>query len=181
MISQFVADVIEKELNCQEFHEYLTDLLERTMCRMSLEIPQFAKIDSKTLYIALKSFFNQTLQNMHLFIHRCSVHCNSEMENLNELLVQYSSLANVRSYEILQVEKSHFIINLIKLSLKDLYFFRIEFQEKLDQFVTQSIRYFYEYSKLNLGHLKMSTITNSFPESIALYEILFEEKVLTQS
>lgn len=105
------------------------------MCRLSKELPDFAKIESRKLYMGLKTIYHTVILNVNLYVHRASVHSNSEMEALNELFVQNSSLANLRSYEILQVETSFKIIHLIHLSLGDLFFFRPEFLEIEDLFV----------------------------------------------
>ena len=38
------------------------------------------------------------MQNIHYFVHKSSMFCNDQMEELNDLLVKYGTLANLRTY-----------------------------------------------------------------------------------
>lgn len=68
------------------------------------------------------------MQNIHYFVHKASMFCNDQMEELNELLVKYGTLANLRTYQILQYEESVFIIEGVHKLLRNYYFYRLEIE-----------------------------------------------------
>ncbi|CAD8045865.1 unnamed protein product [Paramecium sonneborni] len=179
LIEQILIDLTQKCFVCEEFHQYITDKLEHCMVVLSMEMSDFARlINSEPFYWELKKYFNSIIQNVHLYINRTSLFCNTQMEYLNETLTKYHALANIRTYQILQQETSQYIIEQCHLSLQEMIFHRVEFEIFDKDLVKQVIRYFYEYSPLNLGLYEMSTLTKSFQEAIQMYYILDDEYFL---
>lgn len=102
-----MIDLTTKPFVCEEFHQYITDKLEHSMIVLSMEMNEFARvINNEIFYWELKKYFNSIIQNVHLYINRTSLFCNTQMEYLNETLTKYHTLANIRTYQILQIETS---------------------------------------------------------------------------
>ncbi|CAD8132294.1 unnamed protein product [Paramecium pentaurelia] len=73
LIESIVIDLTTKSFKCQEFHQYMTNLLEQTMSVLVIEMSDFAKVpNSNFLYWQLKKYFNSIIQNVHLYINRTS-------------------------------------------------------------------------------------------------------------
>jgi hypothetical protein len=104
---------------------------------------------------------------------------NAEMANLEKLLTVHHTLANVRTYCVLQSEVSQLIVDQIKETLaKDFFFLIPELQIFEDQLVLQSIRYFYSYSTIEIKEFTIPMNAENFKES---EQLLSEpDKKLTQ-
>ncbi|CAD8136110.1 unnamed protein product [Paramecium octaurelia] len=177
LIESIVLDLTTKPFECSEFHQYMTDKLEQTMSVLAVEMSDFVRVpNSNVLYMELKKYFNSIIQNIHLYINRTSLFCNTQMEFLNETLTKYHTLANVRTYQVLQTETSQYIITQCHVSLKEMLFYRIEFLIFEKDLVKSIIRHFYEYSKLNLGVYQMSTLTQTFQDAIHMHQLLDENQ-----
>ncbi|CAD8047307.1 unnamed protein product [Paramecium sonneborni] len=180
LIEQILIDLTTKQFICEEFHQYMTDKLEHCMVVLSMEMSDFARvINNEIFYLELKKYFNTIIQNVHLYINRTSLFCNTQMEYLNETLTKYHTLANIRTYQILQIETSQYIIDQCHQSLNEMKFHRVEFEIFDKDLVKQIIRYFYEYSPLSLGLYELSTLTKSFQDAIQMYYILDDQYFLT--
>ncbi|CAD8137694.1 unnamed protein product [Paramecium pentaurelia] len=180
LMEQILIDLTTKPFVCEEFHQYITDKLEHCMIVLSMEMSDFARvINNEIFYWELKKYFNSIIQNVHLYINRTSLFCNTQMEYLNETLTKYHTLANIRTYQILQIETSQYIIDQCHVSLKEMLFHRIEFEIFDKDLVKQIIRHFYEYSPLNQGLYEMSTLTKSFQDAIQMYYILDDKYFAT--